>query len=129
MTCSRLSAFCSDRIPWFAPRTAIASSRSLVRFVFRDAACPNLRGGARTQVPGALSRKQVWQSTCSSRRSNVLRLSLHPEGLAPRMTTFSSALDVTVAELSIESFYPADPHTAQGMSSLLDAEPRVLYSP
>lgn len=33
-------------------------------------------------------------------------------------TTFSSAADVTVAELSIESFYPADPHTAFVMSAL-----------
>jgi transcriptional regulator with XRE-family HTH domain len=34
-------------------------------------------------------------------------------------TTFSSAADVTVAELSIESFYPANPHTARSMSTLL----------
>jgi hypothetical protein len=33
-------------------------------------------------------------------------------------TTFSSAADVTVAELSIESLYPADPQTAASMTSL-----------
>ena len=37
-------------------------------------------------------------------------------------TSFSSAVDVTVAELSIESFYPADRHTADVMNTLLEAE-------
>ena len=34
-------------------------------------------------------------------------------------TSFGTALDVTVAELSIESFYPADPATAEAMRALL----------
>jgi transcriptional regulator with XRE-family HTH domain len=34
-------------------------------------------------------------------------------------TTFGTALDVTVAELSIESFFPADAQTADAMRSLL----------
>jgi hypothetical protein len=34
-------------------------------------------------------------------------------------TTFSSAADVTVAELSIELFYPADAKTAAEMRTLL----------
>ena len=34
-------------------------------------------------------------------------------------TTFGTAVDVTVAELSIESFFPGDPHTADAMRSLL----------
>jgi transcriptional regulator with XRE-family HTH domain len=33
------------------------------------------------------------------------------------VTTFGTALDVTVAELSIEAFFPADPHTAQVLSA------------
>ena len=55
---------------------------------------------------------------------NVLRATLHPEGLAPRIlnlaewrahlnflstvATFGTAVDVTLADLSIESFFPAD---------------------
>jgi transcriptional regulator with XRE-family HTH domain len=34
-------------------------------------------------------------------------------------TVFGTAVDVTVAELSIESFFPADPHTAQVMRGLV----------
>jgi MmyB-like transcription regulator ligand binding domain len=35
-------------------------------------------------------------------------------------TTFGTAVDVTVAELSIESFFPANPETARTMHSLVD---------
>ena len=35
-------------------------------------------------------------------------------------TTFGTAVDVTVAELSIESFFPADPQTTGTMRSLVD---------
>jgi transcriptional regulator with XRE-family HTH domain len=35
-------------------------------------------------------------------------------------TTFGTALDVTVAELSIESFFPADAPTAEAMQALMD---------
>jgi hypothetical protein len=34
-------------------------------------------------------------------------------------TSFGTAVDVTVAELSIESFFPADPATAEAMRSLV----------
>ena len=34
-------------------------------------------------------------------------------------TVFGTAVDVTVAELSIESFFPADPHTAQVIRGLV----------
>ena len=34
-------------------------------------------------------------------------------------TTFGTAIDVTVAELSIESFFPADPKTSKAMHSLV----------
>jgi MmyB-like transcription regulator ligand binding domain len=34
-------------------------------------------------------------------------------------TTFGTAVDVTVAELSIESFFPSDRQTAEAMQSLL----------
>jgi hypothetical protein len=34
-------------------------------------------------------------------------------------TTFGTAIDVTVAELSIESFCPADPRTSKAMHSLV----------
>ena len=37
-------------------------------------------------------------------------------------TTFGTAVDVTVAELSIESFFPADPQTAAAMHSLVGKE-------
>jgi transcriptional regulator with XRE-family HTH domain len=37
-------------------------------------------------------------------------------------TTFGTAVDVTVAELSIESFFPADPETAEALRSLVGAE-------
>ena len=37
-------------------------------------------------------------------------------------TTFGTAVDVTVAELSIESFFPADPQTAEAMHSLVGTE-------
>jgi hypothetical protein len=36
-------------------------------------------------------------------------------------TTFGTAVDVTVAELSIESFLPADRETASAMHALLEA--------
>jgi MmyB-like transcription regulator ligand binding domain len=41
-------------------------------------------------------------------------------GFISTQTTFGSALDVTVAELSIESFFPANPETARAMHLLLD---------
>jgi hypothetical protein len=37
-------------------------------------------------------------------------------------TTFGTAVDVTVAELSIESFFPADLPTVRAMRSLVDRE-------
>ena len=40
----------------------------------------------------------------------------HPDGelsLLSTATTFSTAVDVTVSELAIESFFPADEHTAE----------------
>jgi hypothetical protein len=37
-------------------------------------------------------------------------------------TRFATAIDVTVAELSIESFFPADPRTAEAMHSLLRSQ-------
>ena len=37
-------------------------------------------------------------------------------------TTFGTAVDVTVAELSIESFFPADSQTAEAMHSLVGTE-------
>ncbi|MDB6158277.1 MAG: transcriptional regulator [Gammaproteobacteria bacterium] len=63
---------------------------------------------------------------------NVLRLALHPEGLAPRVENFGEwrahllsrlrhQIDATadpvlvelLAELAIESMFPADPQTAE----------------
>jgi transcriptional regulator with XRE-family HTH domain len=38
-------------------------------------------------------------------------------------TSFDTAVDVTVAELSIESFFPADTQTTEAMRSLVGAEP------
>jgi transcriptional regulator with XRE-family HTH domain len=38
-------------------------------------------------------------------------------------TTFGTAVDVTVAELSIEAFFPADPPTADVMRALIGAAP------
>jgi hypothetical protein len=38
-------------------------------------------------------------------------------------TTFGTAVDVTVSELSIESFFPADGQTTAAMLSLLGSEP------
>jgi transcriptional regulator with XRE-family HTH domain len=37
------------------------------------------------------------------------------------LTTFGTAIDVTLAELSIESFFPADDATAEAMRSLVNA--------
>ncbi len=37
------------------------------------------------------------------------------------MTTFGTAVDVTVAELSIEAFFPADDATAQRLRALAAA--------
>ena len=42
-------------------------------------------------------------------------------------TTFGTAVDVTVAELSIESFFPADSRTSKAMHSLIGSEP--AYDP
>lgn len=47
---------------------------------------------------------------------NVLRLSLHPEGLASRIANLGEWR--ALAELAIESFYPADPATAAALRSL-----------
>lgn len=68
---------------------------------------------------------------------NVLRVSLHPEGVTPRIVnlplrlrtdagelafistvaTFGTAVEVTASELSIESFFPADRRTAEALRS------------
>jgi transcriptional regulator with XRE-family HTH domain len=42
-------------------------------------------------------------------------------GFLSTKTTFGTAVDVTVAELSIESFFPADRETADAMRRLVDA--------
>jgi hypothetical protein len=34
------------------------------------------------------------------------------------ITTFGTAIDITAAELSIETFFPADAHTAEVMRAL-----------
>jgi transcriptional regulator with XRE-family HTH domain len=50
----------------------------------------------------------------------------HPEGeltFLSTITTFGTAADVTVAELSIEAFFPADEHTAATMRAVLGAAP------
>jgi hypothetical protein len=39
-------------------------------------------------------------------------------------TTFGMATEVTVAELSIESLFPADPPTAEAMRALVKTQPR-----
>jgi transcriptional regulator with XRE-family HTH domain len=41
------------------------------------------------------------------------------------VTTFGTALDVTLAELSIESFFPADAETARALQPALDEQPTV----
>jgi hypothetical protein len=38
--------------------------------------------------------------------------------LLSTVTTFGTAVDVTAAELSIEAFLPADPHTADVLRQL-----------
>jgi transcriptional regulator with XRE-family HTH domain len=43
----------------------------------------------------------------------------HELGFISTRTTFGTAVDVTVAELSIESFFPSDPETAHAMRSLV----------
>ncbi|MGH3694945.1 MAG: hypothetical protein ACRDRX_13320 [Pseudonocardiaceae bacterium] len=40
------------------------------------------------------------------------------------IATFGTALDITVAELSIESFFPADAATADAVASLSASGPR-----
>lgn len=40
------------------------------------------------------------------------------------IATFGTALDITVAELSIESFFPADAATAEAVASLRPRGPR-----
>ena len=46
-------------------------------------------------------------------------------GYAPRysarVTTFGTAVDITVSELSIEAFFPADASTAEALSALAAA--------
>lgn len=44
-------------------------------------------------------------------------------------TTFGTAVDVTVAELSIEAFYPADPQTTEAMHSLMGSDGCPLTIP
>jgi hypothetical protein len=65
---------------------------------------------------------------------NVLRVSLHPEGVAPRILNLaewrahlldrlgreavaSGDIDITVSELSIEAFFPADDVTSEFVRS------------
>jgi hypothetical protein len=47
---------------------------------------------------------------------------MHHEGgelsFISTITTFGTAIDITAAELSIETFFPADPHTAEVMRAL-----------
>ncbi len=50
----------------------------------------------------------------------------HPDGdllLHSTVTSFGSPHDVTLAELTIESFFPADAHTRQLLQHLAEAEP------
>jgi hypothetical protein len=35
------------------------------------------------------------------------------------VTTFGTAVDITVSELSIEAFFPADPSTAEALTSAI----------
>ena len=68
--------------------------------------------------------------------ANALRIALHPDGLAPRImvmhelhldetdlalfcsfATFGTARDLTLAELTIVAFYPADAQTAEALSA------------
>jgi hypothetical protein len=39
------------------------------------------------------------------------------------MTTFGTATDITVAELSIESFFPADGETAEAVRAFAEEAP------
>ena len=54
-----------------------------------------------------------------------LRIRVGDEVLAflSTVTTFGTAVDVTAAELSIEAFLPADPHTAEVLRRLDDGRP------
>jgi hypothetical protein len=50
------------------------------------------------------------------------------------VTTFDTALDVTVSELSIEAFFPGDAETAQRLRAAAGAQPpatagRIVSSP
>jgi transcriptional regulator with XRE-family HTH domain len=49
----------------------------------------------------------------------LLRLGDDELAFISTKTVFGTAVDVTVAELSIESFFPADPHTADVMRALV----------
>ena len=69
---------------------------------------------------GEPGRASTPRSATSPSRSGCARTTRELAFLSTR-TTFSTALDVTVAELSIESFFPADEQTAQTMRALVSA--------
>ena len=64
--------------------------------------------------------RSVWAfvdgETC--RREAILRHGDRELAFISTRTTFGTALDVTVAELSIESFFPADEATREAMQEL-----------
>jgi hypothetical protein len=49
-----------------------------------------------------------------------LRAGGHELSLISAATTFSTAVDVTLAELSIETFFPTDDETARALRALFD---------
>nr|WP_208975376.1 helix-turn-helix transcriptional regulator [Pannonibacter phragmitetus] len=77
------------------------------------------------RYPAATSREMAGVSGCSGAEGIAVPLRLQTEeGLLSFISTttiFGTALDVTLSELAIEAFLPADPETALRMASLVPA--------
>ncbi len=78
-------------------------------------------------TPGVAASLDDYHEPVSAELLLTLQLA-HPDGdlqLHSTVTSFGSPHDVTLSELTIESFFPADARTRQLLQHLADAEPTV----
>ena len=84
----------------------------------RDEIAPLSAGASEARTRGGIVRSPLRSSGCEA-ADVVLPMRLRMDGqelsFLSTTTVFGSPLDVTVAELAIESFYPADAATAEAV--------------
>ena len=112
-----------------APRRARPADRQPRRVARPPAGPPAPRGRADRPTRSSRSSRRSWRPTRPASRSTCTRPGRSPSrcGCAPTtrelrffstVATFGTAVDVTLAELSIEAFFPADAVTAEALRAL-----------